>query len=70
MQNNKQQNMAIWQYGNMAICQYAEFTHTPFPYAEYADKYAEYAKQKARYAQQYARKYDIILTFQYGNMAI
>jgi hypothetical protein len=27
-------------YGNMAIWQYAEFTYTPFPYAEYADKYA------------------------------
>ncbi len=36
----------------MAVWQYAQFTHTPFPYeGSYADKYAEYAKH-------YAMKYD------------
>jgi hypothetical protein len=35
--------LVIWQYGNMTIWQYAKLTHTPFPYAEYADKYAQCA---------------------------
>ncbi len=40
---NMQENMRENLKGNMALAiwQYAEFTHTPFPYAEHSDKNAE-----------------------------
>jgi hypothetical protein len=52
----------------MAVWQYAKFTHTPFPYADYAKKYVEFVAQYAENAKFYARKYDNIAIWQYGNM--
>jgi hypothetical protein len=42
-------NMATWQNGNIAIWHFAEFTHTPFPYAENAKQYAEYMQYNMQY---------------------